>query len=389
MKKKVLAFTAIRSEYDLLSNLYKLLEKDETIELQMIVSGAHLSKNYGYTVEDIENDGLNILAKIETLIDSDTKASRVKSGSILLQNAIDIVVSYAPDIIIYAGDREEVIMASIIGGYLEIPTIHFFGGDHVKDSHIDNPVRHATSKLSTIHMVSDKEHALRLIKMGEAKERVYNIGSVALDKFVNESIKPKEEIKKYFGIKKGFDTFAILIFHPIPKERSQSAKIFENILLLLEEKGINAFVSYPNIDPGNREIIEVIEKYRNHDNFIFYRNQPRNIFVSIYKNAEFIIGNSSSGILESASIPIPAINVGYRQTGRKANTNVVFTGGEKKLIEDAINKILSKDFQEIVANTVNMYGDGKSAQKALDIIRNNTFKDLLFKDEDILEVSDE
>ena len=389
MKKKVLAFTAIRSEYDLLSSLYKLLEKDETIELQMIVSGAHLSKTYGYTVKDIENDGLNILAKIETLIDSDTKASRIKSASILLQNAIDIVVSYTPDIIIYAGDREEVIMASIIGGYLEIPTIHFFGGDHVKDSHIDNPVRHATSKLSTIHMVSNEEHALRLIKMGEVKERIYDIGSVALDKFVNESIKPKEEIKKYFGIKKGFDTFAIVIFHPIPKERSQSAKIFENILLLLEEKGINTFVSYPNIDPGNREIIEVIEKYRNHDNFIFYRNQPRNIFVSIYKNAEFIIGNSSSGILESASIPIPAINVGYRQTGRKTNTNVVFIEGEKKLIEDAINKILSKDFQEIVTNTVNMYGDGKSAQKALDIIRNNTFKDLLFKDEDILEVSDE
>lgn len=389
MKKKILAFTAIRSEYDLLSSLYKLLDKDKTIELQMIVSGAHLSKNYGYTVEDIENDGLKILAKIETLIDSDTKASRVKSGSILLQNAIDIVANYAPDIIIYAGDREEVIVASIIGGYLEIPTIHFFGGDHVKDSHIDNPVRHATSKLSTIHMVSDEEHALRLIKMGEAKERVYNIGSVALDKFVNEPIKSKEEVKKYFDIKKGFDTFAILIFHPIPKERSQSAQIFENILLSLEEKGIYTFVSYPNIDPGNREIVEVIEQYRDNDNFIFYRNQPRNIFISIYKNAEFIIGNSSSGILESASIPIPAINVGYRQTGRKANTNVVFTGGEKQLIEDAINKISSKEFQEVVTNTVNMYGDGKSSQKALDIIKSNTFKDLVFKDEDILEVSDE
>jgi len=386
MKKKILAFTAIRSEYDLLSSLYQLLDKDKTIELKMIVSGAHLSKNYGYTVEDIENDGLTILAKIETLIDSDTKASRVKSGSILLQNAIDIVANYAPDIIIYAGDREEVIVASIIGGYLEIPTIHFFGGDHVKDSHIDNPIRHATSKLSTIHMVSDKEHAQRLIKMGEAKERVYNIGSVALDKFVSETIKPKEEIKKYFDIEKGFDSFAILIFHPIPKERSQSAKIFENILLSLEEKNINTFVSYPNIDPGNREIIEVIEKYRHHDNFIFYRNQPRNIFVSIYKNAEFIIGNSSSGILESASIPIPAINVGYRQTGRKANRNVIFISGEKQLISDTITKILSEDFQKIVTNTVNMYGDGKSSQKALDIIKGNSFRDLLFKDEDILEM---
>ncbi len=389
MKKKVLAFTAIRSEYDLLSSLYKLLDNDETIEFKIIVSGAHLSENHGYTVEDIENDGLSILAKLETLIDSDTKASRVKSASILFQNAIDIISNYAPDIIIYAGDREEVIIASIIGGYLEVPTIHFFGGDHVQDSHIDNPVRHATSKLSTIHMVSNEDHAHRLIKMGESKERIFNIGSVALDKFLNESIKSREEIKKYFTIKREFDLFAILIFHPIPKERSKSAQIFENILLSLERKGINTFVSYPNIDPGNKEIIDVIEQYKNNKNFIFYHNQPRNIFISIYKNAKFIIGNSSSGILESASIPIPAINVGYRQTGRKANKNVIFTNGESQFIEEAINKALSQEFQEMIANITNMYGDGKSSQKAFDIIKKNTFKDLLFKDEDILDQDDE
>lgn len=389
MKKKVLAFTAIRSEYDLLSSLYKLLNNDESIELKMIVSGAHLSKNHGYTVKDIERDGLDILAKIETLLDSDTKASRVKSASILLQNAIDIVSNYKPDIIIYAGDREEVIIASIIGGYLEIPTVHFFGGDHVKDSHIDNPIRHATSKLSTIHMVSNEEHALRLIKMGEAKERIYNTGSIALDKFINEPIKSKEEIKKYFGIKKGFDTFAIVIFHPIPKERHKSAQIFENILFSLEEKNINAFVSYPNIDPGNKEIVDIIEQYKNNSNFIFYHNQPRDIFISIYKNAEFIIGNSSSGILESASIPIPAINVGYRQTGRKANTNVIFVDGKKQHIKEVIDRVFTKEFQKVVLNTINIYGDGKSAQKAFDIIKKNNFKDLLFKDEDILEQNNE
>ncbi len=389
MKKRILAFTAIRSEYDLLSSLYILLNQEESIELKLIVSGAHLSKTYGYTVTDIENDGLKILAKIETLIDSDSKASRVKSGAILLQNTIDLVADYSPDIIIFAGDREEVIMASIIGGYLEIPTIHFFGGDHVQDSHIDNPIRHATSKLSTIHMVSDQLHEKRLIKMGEAKERVYNIGSVALDKFVNEVIITKNEIKQYFHIKNGFDSFAILIFHPIPKERTQSAKIFENILLALEEKNIQTFVSYPNIDPGNKEIVEVIEKYKDNNNFIFYRNQPRNIFISIYKNAQFIIGNSSSGILESASIPIPAINVGYRQTGRKANDNVIFISGDKEEIGKTISKVLSPPFQEIVKNTTNIYGDGKSSEKALEIIKNNDFRNLLFKDEDILEAHNE
>ena len=386
MKKKILAFTAIRSEYDLLSGLYILLSKDEDIEFKIIVSGSHLSKRAGFTFKDIEEDGLDILAKIETLEDSDTKASRIKSGAALLQNSIDVVSEYKPDMIIYAGDREEVIIASIIGGYLEIPTVHFFGGDHVKDSHIDNPVRHATSKMSTIHMVSTDEHAKRLIRMGEDKRRVFNIGSVALDKFKKEEIYTFEEIKSLFNIPKHIKNYAILIFHPIPKERSESAKIFENVLLSLKKKNIFTFVSYPNIDPGSSEIISIIEKYKDISGFYFYKSQPRKIFLSIYKNADFIIGNSSSGILESASIPIAAINVGYRQTSRTPNKNIIFTDTTLLDIENAIDKIKTNEFQEIVRNTNNIYGDGESLRSAYKIIKDNTFNKLLFKDEDILEM---
>mgnify|MGYP006096619437 CR=1 FL=1 len=385
MKKKILAFTAIRSEYDLLSGLYILLSRDKDIDFKVIVSGAHLSERSGYTVKDIEEDGLEILAKIETLQSTDTKASRVMSGAILLQNSINLVSEYKPDMIIYAGDREEVIVASIIGGYLEIPTVHFFGGDHVKDSHIDNPVRHATSKMSTIHMVSTEEHARRLIMMGEDKKRVYNIGSVALDKFKNDAIYTPEEIKDIFDIDKDIKNYAILIFHPIPKERSKSAEIFENILISLKKKNIFTFVSYPNIDPGSSEIVSVIEKYKEMDSFYFYKSQPRKIFLSIYKNADFIIGNSSSGVIESASIPIAAINVGYRQTSRASNKNIIFTDTAQSDIEKAIETINTNKFQHIVKSSNNIYGDGNSLNKAFKIIKNNSFNELLFKDEDILE----
>ncbi|MDH5716999.1 MAG: UDP-N-acetylglucosamine 2-epimerase [Spirochaetia bacterium] len=386
IKKKILAFTAIRSEYDLLSSLYKLLNDSSDIELKLVVSGAHLSKSYGYSVEDILSDGFSILLKIETLLDSDSKMARLKSGSILLLNSIDVIANYNPDIIMYAGDREETLIGAMIGGYLEIPTIHFFGGDHVKDSHIDNPVRHATSKLSTIHMVSNEDHRLRLIKMGEKKERIFNIGSIALDKFQNFHSISMNEIKEYFQIKHNFNKFAILIFHPIPMERNLCQEIFENILLSLKMKKINAFVSYPNIDPGNRQIISVIEKYKDDHNFIFYKNLPRDVFISIYKNSQFIIGNSSSGILESASIPIPAINVGYRQTGRKANKNVLFSGITKQEISNAIEKAFSKEFKKILRFTKNIYGDGKSSLRAFTIIKKNDFRNLLYKDEDILEI---
>lgn len=384
--KKIVAFTAIRSEYDLMSSLFKMLEQDNDIDLRLIVSGAHLSKTYGYSVKDIEKDGLKILTKIETLLDSDSKSARIKSASILLQNSIDIISNFNPDLLIYAGDREEVMVASMIGGYLEIPTIHFFGGDHVKDSHIDNPIRHATSKLSTIHFVSMQEHYDRLIKMGELKERVFNIGSVALDKFNDEKILSNNELCNIFNIKKDFKEFALVIFHPIPMEREISGKIFENILSSLKNKNINAFVSYPNIDPGNKDIIEIIEKYKTDENFVFYKNQPRNIFINIYKKSKFIIGNSSSGICESASIPIPAINVGYRQTGRKPNDNVVFSGTNTEDISKNIDLVLSMEFQDKLKNIKNIYGDGFSSKRAYELIKNSDFKSLIFKDEDILEL---
>jgi UDP-hydrolysing UDP-N-acetyl-D-glucosamine 2-epimerase len=382
--KKILAFTAIRSEYDLLSYLYKYLHQENDIELKLIVSGAHLSEEYGYSVNDIESDGLDILAKIETLTKTGTKVSRVKSAAKLMMEAIDIVDLYNPDLIIFGGDREEVIVAAIIGGYLEIPTMHFFGGDHVEDSHIDNPVRHATSKLSTVHMASTKEHAQRLMDMGEASERVFNIGSAALDKFKLEKTLSRLKIKKYFKIKKNFDNFGVLIFHPIPEERDVTANIFENILNALNELNINMFVSYPNIDPGNDEIISVIQRYKDNTNFCFYKNLPRNIFLSIYKNSNFIIGNSSSGIVESASIPIAAINVGFRQSGRKTNKNVVFCGIEKGEIMEAVKLCRGKKFQENISMMTNIYGDGASSLRALEIIKKNDFRDMVFKNEDAL-----
>lgn len=168
--KKIVAFTAIRSEYDLLSELFRMLSEDENIDFRLIVSGAHLCKDYGYSINDIKKDGHKILAELNTLDIKNDLRDRINSAANLLKQSIDIVFNFNPDLIIYAGDREEVAIASLIGGYLEIPTVHFFGGDHVKDSHIDNPIRHATSKLSTIHMVSTDEHKQRLLKMGKKKK---------------------------------------------------------------------------------------------------------------------------------------------------------------------------------------------------------------------------
>lgn len=383
---KILAFTSIRSDYDLMSPLYRLLYEDKDIDFKIIVSGAHLSHSFGYSIEQIRKDGFDILLEIETLLSSDTGLSRVKSASLLLQNSIETIAKFNPDLIIFAGDREDVLMYSMIGGYLNIPTIHFFAGDHVEDGYIDNPIRHAASKLSTAHFVTLEEHKKRLIRMGENPNRIFVIGNISLDKFVSYKPMSKSEIKKYLQINKDFDDFALMIFHPVTEEIEKVDEYFENILINLEERNINTFVSYPNVDPGNQKLLKIIDNYKENKNFIFYKNLERDIFVSIYKHSKFIIGNSSSGICEAASLKIPAINVGLRQTGRYADKNVIFCGTSFNEINNGLNKVLSKDFINNLKDLKNSYGDGNSAKKAYDIIKSTDFKSMIAKVEDPLKV---
>lgn len=384
--KKILAFTSIRSDYDLMTPLYKLLDNDKEIDFKIIVSGAHLSPSFGYSINQIKKDKFNILLEIETLLSSDTGLSRVKSASLLLQNSLETIAQFNPDLMIYAGDREDVLIYAMIGGYLNIPTVHVFSGDHVEDGYIDNPIRHATSKLSTAHFVTLKEHKKRLVRIGEDSKRVFVTGNISLDKFVAFQPLGKEELKNIFKIGNGFEDFSLLIFHPITEEIKNVDLYFENILKNLEEKKINTFVSYPNVDEGNHKLLKVIERYKENKNFIFYKNLDRDIFMSIYKQSRFIIGNSSSGICEAASLKIPAINVGIRQIGRYSDKNVLFCGTSYEEISQNIDKAISEEFLNELIGLKNSYGDGNSAIKAYNIIKERDFKSIIAKVEDPLKV---
>jgi UDP-N-acetylglucosamine 2-epimerase (non-hydrolysing)/GDP/UDP-N,N'-diacetylbacillosamine 2-epimerase (hydrolysing) len=384
---RILSFTSIRSDYDLLYDLYKLLDNDLSIDLQLIVSGAHLSSSYGRTIDNIRVDGFKILAELETLIDSDSISSRVKTAAIFFQNAIDVVNKFSPDLILFVGDREDAIIIPIIASYLKIPTIHFYGGDHVKDGNVDNPIRNAASKLASVHFVTLNEHKERLIKMGEKSERIHVIGNISLDKIKTLQPLIRSEVAKYFPLKTLPDHYVILIFHPILSNIERSSKDFENIIRALTELDIHIFCSYPNTDAGNRSIIDIIEQnVESNNKFISYKNLSRKIFLSLYYHADFIIGNSSSGILEAASFKKPAINVGDRQVGRYADENVVFCGGELNDVTRAVKSINSEMFRSEMDKVRNSYGDGNSAQKAYELIKKIDFDNFLLKTEDPLEL---
>lgn len=382
---KVLGFTSIRADYDLLSDLYKELDLDKSINFKVLVSGAHLSEEYGKGVRQIRKDEISILAEVESLISSNSKRSRLKTASIFLQNSIDIVQGYNPDLLIYAGDREDILSASMIGAYLQIPTAHLYGGDHVVDGHVDNPARHATSKLSSVHMVTLPEHKHRLMAMGEPEERIHVVGALSLDRIRKHSPMSRKGVLQHFGLSD--QPYAIVIFHPQDREIGKSSKYLERIIDSLHKRGIFCFVGYPNTDPDNKEIIKLLQRKEDRGLIYVYKNLERNIFLSLYKNACIQVGNSSSGIIEAASIPLPVVNVGMRQKGRRAGKNVIFTGTSQDEIDQAIDRALSDSFRESIQEIENIYGDGKSVGRVHSLVKDIDFGKFLYKTEDPIEVA--
>ena len=385
IKKRILAITYNRSEYDLLSYVYKFLTEDKHIDFQLLVAGAHLSSVFNNTIDHIKKDGHTILGEIECLIDGSSNKSRLISASLFLSNSISIISKFDPNILIYAGDREEVLMGSILGGFLEIPTVHFFAGDHDNDGTIDNPIRHATSKMSSFLFTSIQEHYDRLINLGENPARIFNIGSPALDKF---KLEKHNKISNILELKKEFDmnNYAIVIFHPLFSKETKSLKDFDILMRVLFENKISCIINTPNIDAGSRNLINSFEKFKKVDFFKFVNNLSRNEFVNIYRQAKFQIGNSSSGILEASSIPIPVVNVGDRMIGRKSQKNVLFCKANKSEIISAIKKVITKKFYyDNVKNIKNIYGNGDSSKKAYTILKNLDVKNYAdFRKEDPL-----
>ncbi|UZD64738.1 UDP-N-acetylglucosamine 2-epimerase [Marinobacter sp. AN1] len=386
-KLKIIAFTSIRSEYDLMSGLYKELFHERNHDLRLVVSGAHLVESYGNTVQQIESDGLNIGYRVENLLAADSEVARIKSAAILHSACVDILSNEKPDLVIFAGDREDVLIYAMVSAFLSIPSIHFFAGDHAQDGHVDNPVRHAASKLASLHFVSTEQHRKRLWSIGEQDERIKVIGSVALDKFVHEPQIPKRQLLDLLECKHlpEHAKLAVLIFHPVAAERDKAPGYLESIANVLTRNGYHVLASMPNSDPGNYAIRRALTTLGESPHFSTYQNLSRSLFVNLLRAANLIIGNSSAGLLEAPSIPIATINVGERQKGRLAADSVVFCEGSEQAIAEALKEVESEPFQAKLSSLTNPYGDGKSVKKAADLIEQVNSKAFALKPEDPLE----
>jgi len=381
-KRVVLGITGIRSEYDILSSVFRAIDKHMNLSLKVAVTGAHLSESFGYTVNEIEKDGFDIVDRIESLLSGNNESLRVKGLGIQLQGLVQTVLRIQPDFLLVLGDREESIAAALVSTYMNIPLAHIAGGDRVIGN-ADDQIRHAVTKLAHIHLTTNKESKARVLSLGEQEFRVHDVGNPGLDRLMEVEELSLAQVSGNIKFQLlETEPYLILIQHPLSSEIKDAYRQMKITLDAIKAMGIKTIISFPNSDAGGLEIIRAIAEYDSLPFIYTAKNIPRVDFVNLLRNAACLVGNSSSGILEAPMLKLPVVNVGNRQIGRLHAENVQFVSHDQDEIISAIQKaVYDESYISSVNGCSNPYGDGASSHKIAEIIANTVIDDnLLIKD---------
>ncbi|EGQ8312454.1 TPA: UDP-N-acetylglucosamine 2-epimerase (hydrolyzing) [Vibrio parahaemolyticus] len=372
--KKVAVFTGTRAEYGLLFWLLKDIQSDPDLTLQLLVSGMHLSPEFGDTYKQIEKDGFNIDEKIEILLSSDSAVGTAKSMGLGVLGFADALSRLAPDVLVILGDRFEALAAAQTAMILRIPIIHLHGGE-ITEGAYDDAIRHAITKLSYLHGTSTDEYRNRVIQLGESPARVRNIGAIGLDHLNRASFMTVSELSELlsFELKK---PYFVVTYHPVTLGNEAPEESFQSLLDALDEfPDHQVILTYPNADDGGRRIIPMLEDYA--------ASQPKRVlaipslgqvrYLSSVKHAAAVIGNSSSGIIEVPAFDVPTVNIGTRQKGRLAAKSVLNTTATKESISNAIGLAVSRKYKAEDENIANPYGQGDSSKQVIEMIKGLDF----------------
>jgi len=379
-KINILAITGIRSEYDILFPIIKALDSDESYNVKLLVSGAHLSENQGYTYKKIVEDGFKICDRIHTLLDTDSISQRSLAVSMLISGLNNAILREKPDVILVVGDREESIAAAIVGNYSSTLVAHIGGGDPVWGNS-DDPIRMAVSKLSHIHLTTSKKYADNLISLGEDIWRICNIGTPGLDNIMNEPPMTLTEVNNGLGI--SLAKYIVFIKHPLSSELIDAPKQMRISLDAIQgyctKHNFKCVWIKSNGDPGSVKMSKTFEQEK-YDKIHPMNSLPRNLFVNLMRHSYALVGNSSMGILEAPTYKIPVVNIGNRQQGRMNAGNVKFTKYSKIEIIKAIeNACLNNAYRDEINRIVSPYGDGNSSIKFLNFFKKLDFDDNKWK----------
>lgn len=373
--KKVAVFTGTRAEYGLLFWLLKDIQSDPDLTLQLLVSGMHLSPEFGDTYKQIEKDGFQIDEKIEILLSSDSPVGTAKSMGLGVLGFADALSRLAPDVLVILGDRFEALAVAQTAMIMRIPITHLHGGE-ITEGAYDDAIRHAITKLSYLHATSTEEYRQRVIQLGETPERVKMVGAIGLDHLKRAIFMNVSQLSESLNFKIDKPYF-VVTYHPVTLGDEQPKPSFQALLNALDDfPDHQVILTYPNADEGGRSIIPLLEEYASirSDRVLAIPSLGQARYLSAVKHASVVIGNSSSGIIEVPSFDIPTVNIGVRQKGRLAAKSVLNVKPIHSDISHTIQIAISRSYKEADESIENPYGQGDTSTKVIEMIKSLKFE---------------
>ena len=367
--KKVCIVTGTRAEYGLLRPVIDKVSKSDELELQLVVTGMHLSVEFGLTYKEIEEDGYPITDKVEMLLSSDTAVGATKSMGVALMGFADFFDRQKPDITVILGDRYEMLAAASASMLAGIPIAHIHGGE-LTEGAVDDAIRHSITKMSHLHFAATEEYKNRIIRLGERPQTVYNVGALGVENAKSIKLLEREELEGLLDF--SFHAPTVMVtYHPVTLEKQTPREQFQDILDVLDRhKDISVIFTKANADAGGRAINEMIDGYveRNKDRCRAYVSLGQIKYLSALQFCRAVVGNSSSGIIEVPSFHIPTVNIGDRQKGRVRAGSVIDCGNDAGQIEAALLKGLSPAFKNEIEGSKNPYEGKETSAKIVEVM---------------------
>jgi UDP-N-acetylglucosamine 2-epimerase (non-hydrolysing)/GDP/UDP-N,N'-diacetylbacillosamine 2-epimerase (hydrolysing) len=380
MKRTIAVVTSSRADYSHLYWPLHDLAQHPDVDMKLIVLGAHLAPQFGETVKEIENDGFPIAARLECLLSSDTDVGMAKTLGVAVLALADLLGQMRPDLLLLIADRYEMLAPASVALTLRIPIAHIEGGE-ISEGAIDDAVRNALTKMSHIHFTSTEGARARVVAMGEEPWRVHRAGAPSLDHLRRSRLLGVTELQERLQINLQRPTVnlqrptvnlqrptVVVAYHPVTIVRDTTQEA-DSLFAALRDVDAQILFCYPNADAGSHALMQRTRDFlATRSDARVYVNLEAVTYWSLLRHVALLIGNSSSGIMEAASLALPSVNVGFRQKGRERARNVLDAAPEATAILDAIAEAMSDEFRASLAGMTNPYGDGHAAEKIVQVL---------------------
>lgn len=366
MKKRKIAFiTGTRADFGLMTSVLNSIKNSQKLDLQIFATGMHLMPKFGLTFNEVQKSFPQV-EKIDVVFKEDNKSGMAEFIADFAPEFLKKLKVNNPDMVLVLGDRVEMLAVSLVSAYLGIPIAHIHGGD--KTMTVDESARHAITKFAHLHFAATKDSAKRISKLGEEKWRIYIVGAPSLDNILIKEIPGKKQVYSFLDLELD-KKFILVLQHSVTGLENQAEEQIKKTLNAVKSFNLPVVVIYPNSDPGSLKIIKVLETEKNNPNFRLFPNVEYKMFLGMEKEASVWVGNSSGGIIESASFRTPVVNVGDRQMGRPQSGNILNVDYDQTAITRAIKKSLfDKEYLKKIKGVKNIWGDGKASSKIVKIL---------------------